>query len=204
MDYVQVPVEKTEVAEEAKEEVVEETKEEIKQKRKAELVKQMSLSTDGSGKIAKSGSESSISEACDSIKESTKRFEEEKEECSDDEVIKEENKLKPLDNKINISSAKSMSMLKDDAPSSITLVKRRDRRRDSKLRSVSHIEHSVDDSAAEDEMAEKMPSEKGIRPSKSDTSLTESFVVVDNDGDGIGRKKFTNRQNILRNGERSF
>lgn len=52
MDYVQVPVEKTEVAEEAKEEavVVEETKEEIKQKKKAELVKQMSLSTDGSGK----------------------------------------------------------------------------------------------------------------------------------------------------------
>lgn len=52
MDYVQVPVEKTEVAEEVKDKVVavEETKEEIKEKKKAELVKQMSLSTDGSGK----------------------------------------------------------------------------------------------------------------------------------------------------------
>lgn len=51
MDYVQVPVEKTEVAVEAVEAAIEETKEEIKQKKKAELVKQMSLSTDGSGNI---------------------------------------------------------------------------------------------------------------------------------------------------------
>ena len=51
MDYVQVPVEKTELAEEAIEAVIiTETKEELKEKKKAELVKQMSLSTDGSGK----------------------------------------------------------------------------------------------------------------------------------------------------------
>jgi hypothetical protein len=50
IDYVQIPNERLEVAEEAKEEVVvEESKEEIKEKKKAELVKQMSLSTDGGG-----------------------------------------------------------------------------------------------------------------------------------------------------------
>jgi hypothetical protein len=50
MDYVQVPEERAEPAEEAKEEIVEESKEVIKEKKKAELVKQMSLSTDGGGK----------------------------------------------------------------------------------------------------------------------------------------------------------
>lgn len=144
------------------------------------------------------------------MKESTKRFEEEKEECSDndEEVIKEENKLKTLDNKINISSAKSMSMLKEESTAPSDFVKRRDRRRDSKLRSVSHIEQSVDDSAAntgsDDMPSDKISSEKGIRPSKSDTSLTESFVMVDNDaGDGIGaRKRLSNKQNILRSGKK--
>jgi len=51
IDYVQIPNDKPEVAEEAKEEeIVEENKEEIQAKKKAELVKQMSLSTDGAGK----------------------------------------------------------------------------------------------------------------------------------------------------------
>lgn len=51
IDYVQIPNEKPEIAEEAKEDIViEENKEEIKAKKKAELVKQMSLSTDGAGK----------------------------------------------------------------------------------------------------------------------------------------------------------
>ena len=50
IDYVQIPNEKPEIGEEAKEEeIVEENKEEIKAKKKAELVKQMSLSTDGTG-----------------------------------------------------------------------------------------------------------------------------------------------------------
>lgn len=50
MDYVQVPEERAEPEEVAKEEIVEESKEVIKEKKKAELVKQMSLSTDGGGK----------------------------------------------------------------------------------------------------------------------------------------------------------
>jgi hypothetical protein len=52
IDYVQIPTERPEVAEEAKEVInVEVSKEEIKEKKKAELVKQMSLSTDGGGKL---------------------------------------------------------------------------------------------------------------------------------------------------------
>lgn len=51
IDYVQIPNERPEIAEEAKEETpVEESVEEKKEKKKAELVKQMSLSTDGGGK----------------------------------------------------------------------------------------------------------------------------------------------------------
>lgn len=50
MDYVQVPEERPEVEEPAKEAAVEESKEVIIEKKKAELVKQMSLSTDGGGK----------------------------------------------------------------------------------------------------------------------------------------------------------
>lgn len=54
IDYVQIPNDKPDVAEEAKEEeIVEENKEEIQAKKKAELVKQMSLSTDGAGKTFK-------------------------------------------------------------------------------------------------------------------------------------------------------
>lgn len=53
MDYVQVPEERDEIVEEIKPEVVEESKEVIKEKKKAELVKQMSLSTDGGGKMSK-------------------------------------------------------------------------------------------------------------------------------------------------------
>lgn len=51
IDYVQIPNERPEIAEEAKEEIaIEESVEERKEKKKAELVKQMSLSTDGGGK----------------------------------------------------------------------------------------------------------------------------------------------------------
>lgn len=53
MDYVQVPVERAEsVLEVLEDNAIEESKEVIKEKKKAELVKQMSLSTDGGGKLA--------------------------------------------------------------------------------------------------------------------------------------------------------
>lgn len=213
MDYVQVPVERPEAIEEVKIEVVE-SKEVIKEKKKAELVKQMSLSTDGGGKVekvcsafskftnsifhaalAKSGSESSISEACDSVKESKKQFEDEKEECSDKEEQTQSKTQLTIDNKISMSSAKSMTQLKD-AGDGVVRRTADGRRRDSKLRSVSHIEQTVDDSDDFEDVAGAV--EKGIRPSKSDTSLTESFVMIDNDGGG---RRLSNKQNVLRDGE---
>ena len=142
--------------------------------------------------LAKSGSESSISEACDSVKESKKQFEDEKEECSDKEEAQSSKNLLTIDNKSNMSSAKSMTQLKENSDG----VKRRNGRRESKLRSVSHIEQTVDDSDGFEDIA--CPPEKGIRPSKSDTSLTESFVMIDNDGGG---RRLSNKQNILRDGE---
>lgn len=88
-----------------------------------------------------------------------------------------------------------MTQLKDAGDD----VKRRNcdgvRRRETKLRSISHIEQTVDDSNDFDDVA---CSEKGIRPSKSDTSLTESFVMIDNDGGG---RRLSNKQNILRDGK---
>ena len=61
MDYVQVPVERAESVEEVLEDnAIEESKEVIKEKKKAELVKQMSLSTDGGGKLKCNESENLI------------------------------------------------------------------------------------------------------------------------------------------------
>lgn len=155
--------------------------------------------------LAKSGSESSISEACDSLKESKKQFEDEKDECCEKEEQQSmsKNLLHVGDSKSsNMSSAKSMTQLKTAGE----IVKYRNnddgkpRRRESKLRSVSHIEQSMDDSDGFEDVAAAV--EKGIRPSKSDTSLTESFVMVDSDGGGCGGgRKMSNKQNLLRDGE---
>lgn len=95
-----------------------------------------------------------------------------------------------------MSSAKSMTQLKNVGE----VVRRRTgdnlRKREAKLKSVSHIEQSLDDSDDFEEIA----TEKGIRPSKSDTSLTESFVMIENEGNGGGRR-LSNKQNMLRDGE---
>lgn len=92
-----------------------------------------------------------------------------------------------------------MTQLKD----SNEAVKRRNGsgRREGKLRSVSHIEQTADD--CEDFENITSGTEKGIRPSKSDTSLTESFVMIDNDGggNGVGGSRKNNTQNILRDGK---
>lgn len=222
MDYVQVPDERAETPVNEIQEVFptkKESEEEIKEKKKAAIVKQMSLTTEDNGGIcnsndvtflfqrvlifffitalAKSGSESSISEACDNAKESRKRFEDEKEECSDKEEGDNKNQL-GID-KMSMSSTKSMSQLKDS-----TEVRRRSSgaaRREIKLRSVSHIEQQTfDDNDDFENIA--CGGEKGIRPSKSDTSLTDSFVMIDNDGGGnsCGARK-NNSLNMLRDGK---
>lgn len=145
--------------------------------------------------LAKSGSESSISEACDSAKETRKRYEDEKEECSDKEDGEHSRNMLGVD-KMSMSSAKSMTQLKE----SNDAVKRRSGRREGKLRSVSHIEQTADD--CDDFENITCGIEKGIRPSKSDTSLTESFVMIDNDGGGNGGgSRKNNTLNVLRDGE---
>lgn len=99
-----------------------------------------------------------------------------------------------------MSGAKSMTQLKNAGE---TVKYRNDesvRRREPKLRSVSHIEQSIDDSDDFEDVAAAV--EKGIRPSKSDTSLTESFVMVDGEGGGCGGgRKMSNKQNLLRDGK---
>lgn len=131
------------------------------------------------------------------MKESKKQFEDEKEECSDKEDAQQSKNLLTIDNKTSMSGAKSMTQLKDAGDG----VKRRSgenvRRREAKLRSVSHIEKTVDDSDDFEDVTCTTEA-KGIRPSKSDTSLTESFVMIDNDGGG---RRLSHKQNILRDGE---
>lgn len=94
---------------------------------------------------------------------------------------------------MSMSSTKSMSQLKDS-----TEVRRRSSagRREVKLRSVSHIEQASEDNDDFENIA--CGGEKGMRPSKSDTSLTDSFVMIDNDGGG---SKKNNTINMLRDGE---
>lgn len=89
MDYVQVPAEEEKLEEitTTKEKHMKSNKNESQnentKKRVHELVKQMSISAEGSSLLAKSGSESSLSEA-ENAKEAS-RLHEEKEECSDNE-----------------------------------------------------------------------------------------------------------------------
>lgn len=98
-----------------------------------------------------------------------------------------------------MSSAKSMTQLKNVGD----VVRRRTgdnlRKREAKLKSVSHIEQSLDDFDDFEDIA----TEKGIRPSKSDTSLTESFVMIDSEGGGSGGglRRLSSKQNVLRDGE---
>lgn len=212
MDYVQVPIEKVE---KQKVEIVEITSEVVaKEKKKADLVKQMSLSTaDGTGMLVKSGSESSISEACDSVKETSKRFEAEKDECSDNEIIDktktkndENDKLSTEDEgnaKINrkpsLVSAKSLHELKEDDESRFNRKQIRcNSTNESQAEVVSATVASTvaATSGKPEEEDANSKSTRGIRPSKSDTSLTDSFVVIDNDY----KKRTLQNQNMLRDG----
>lgn len=137
--------------------------------------------------LAKSGSESSISEACDdSVKETSKRFEAEREDCSDKEenpTIRKDVLDVPLANMTkrgSLTSAKSLHELKrEQVPESV------DSGGDGST--DKNVSGSGDDIPT---------STKGIRPSKSETSITDSFVVID--GEYSKRKHC---QNYLREGE---
>lgn len=136
--------------------------------------------------LTKSGSESSISEACDdSVKETSKRFEAEREECSDKDensTIRKDVLDVPLANmskRGSLTSAKSLHELKREAV----------------LESVDSCVESSTDKIMSGNGDDATTTTKGIRPSKSETSITDSFVVID--GEYSKRKHC---QNCLREG----
>lgn len=197
MEYVQVPI-----VEEAIEEPATSDEPDVAEKssKKVDLVKQMSISTSDGNGLQKSGSESSISEACDSVKETSKRFESERDDCSDkeetvDPKLSAGNELDvpkcSMSKRGSLTSAKSLHELKHEPSVD----------KEKKTRCSAHNEIncptcksetvSRDNSADNDDAVKG----RGIRPSKSDTSLTDSFVVVDNE---YNKKK---NQNQLRDGK---
>lgn len=154
------------------------------------------------GILLKSGSESSISEACDSVKESSKRYETEKDECSDNEkpIPVTTTEIKS-ERKPSLVSAKSFHEFKDESKKTKA---DEERKLLIKIRCNSNIETEDDLNAAGTSKGDEEDGNKGrgIRPSKSDTSLTDSFVVVDSEYGG--RKKGQGNQNILREGNFFF
>lgn len=198
MEYVQVPIVEDVVDQQSpgdEPDVAE------KSSKKVDLVKQMSISTSDGNGLQKSGSESSISEACDSVKETSKRFESERDDCSDKEesVDQKPSTTNELDvpkcamsKRGSLTSAKSLHELKHEPSVD----------KEKKHRCSTHNEVNENcptcknvtsrTNSAEDEETVKG---RGIRPSKSDTSLTDSFVVVDNE---YNKKK---NQNLLRDGK---
>lgn len=130
--------------------------------------------------MAKSGSESSISETCDSVKETIKPYENDRNENeigdkNTDVTLKEALEVPKanMGKRGSLTSAKSLHELKHEASS----CKKDD----------------LDDTSKTSSTDKEV---KGIRPSKSDTSLTESFVVVDSE-----YNKRKQCQNVLREGK---
>ncbi|XP_012287062.1 WD repeat and FYVE domain-containing protein 3 isoform X1 [Orussus abietinus] len=186
MDYVQVPAEEDkpkEVEPEAEKKGKpggEEAQSESTKKRVHDLVKQMSISAEGAaGMLAKSGSESSLSEP-ENTKEAS-RLHEEKEECSDNE-----------------SSNGSGSKPSPQSNHSTTVVLRRKNRGNPMFRKSEGGGRADSDGTQTSELTNiSGDSEGALRASKSDTSLTDSFVVVT---EADTKPKKINPQNILREG----
>lgn len=183
MDYVQVPIEKQKKPTCDVESIDYTATESNSENKKAALVKQMSVTTSSAevaleDSLEKSGSESSISEACDSVKETSKRFETEKDECSDNEGGDKKKltieQCKPI-RKPSLISAKSLHELKDE-----------NRSIEDESVPTTILSKSVDDDSGKT---------RGMRPSKSDTSLTDSFVVIDSEYNGK-TKKAGNQYNL--------
>lgn len=127
--------------------------------------------------MVKSGSESSISETCDSIKETINRAENEREgvgKTNEATTVKEALEVPKanMGKRGSLTSAKSLHELKHEA--AIDPNKRDDK---------------------DDGNKSTATESKGIRPSKSDTSLTESFVVIDSE---YSKRKHC--PNVLREG----
>lgn len=113
MEYVQIPIEEKEKKASV------EAKASKSQKEDTNLIKQ--ISEECSGGIDKSPSESSLSEACDSVKETSKRFEAEKEDCSENDETPslrddDEPPIPPIRKKHSISAAKSLHEFREEDP----------------------------------------------------------------------------------------
>lgn len=135
--------------------------------------------------MAKSGSESSISEACDNIKNAQQELVERVESTEKDETTKTIRKeileipIANMSKRGSLTSAKSLHELK----------------REPMIDEPSGNPEKADnpDTKITDEAS---TSTKGIRPSKSETSIIDSFVVVENE---YARRK--NNANCLRDGK---
>ncbi|KMR04720.1 wd repeat and fyve domain-containing protein 3 [Lasius niger] len=186
MDYVQVPAEEEKpeevmAAEKEKNEKqsTEENQTETTMKRVKELVKQMSISAEGSSILMKSGSESSLSET-ENAKEAS-RLHEEKEECSDNESSNgSSNKPSPQNNH-----------------ASLVVLRRKSRGNPMFRKSEGGGRADSEGTQTSESTSNPGDSEGALRTSKSDTSLTDSFVMV-SEADTKPRK--INPQNILRDG----
>ncbi|CAH0406921.1 unnamed protein product [Chilo suppressalis] len=164
-------------------------------KRVEELVKQMSLSQEKEGDLTKSGSESSLSDIGEttSAKESARRHDE-KDTCSDNDDIRQysslEQKDEPVDScyeaKQEYDNEKEAETERDGAMCKSKLQKQGNvvLRRKSKgnplyRKSGGSIGGSAESNSIETcGQSTEGTSEGGLRTSKSDTSLTDSFVVL--------------------------
>ncbi|XP_073949629.1 WD repeat and FYVE domain containing 3 bchs isoform X5 [Choristoneura fumiferana] len=155
-------------------------------KRVEELVKQMSLSQDNEGELVKSASESSLSDACEttSAKESARRHDD-KDVCSDtdtryaEEPVDSCDEAKCYDNDKDNENENETSHPKLQKQGNVVM-RRKSKGNPLFRKSGGSIGDSTETGSLEattGQSAEAAP-EGGLRTSKSDTSLTDSFVVV--------------------------
>uniref|UniRef100_A0A8D8WKM9 WD repeat and FYVE domain-containing protein 3 n=1 Tax=Cacopsylla melanoneura TaxID=428564 RepID=A0A8D8WKM9_9HEMI len=203
MEYIQIPKQETppelDVMSEGKIDLESiQPEPDAKQKIKDRLVKQMSVSMTAAdlveveeSKLVKSGSESSLSDH-----EGEKNKEDE--EQGDSQVMNPE----PAETDASISES-----LNVEEPPVPVVRRRKSSAKNNLFRKSEYVSRNEVDREPKEEAT--------IRPSKSDTSLTDSFVVVDSEGEdevppslGISKnnpfntKKLRNEANVLREGFR--
>lgn len=159
-------------------------------KRVEELVKQMSLSQETDGRLVKSASESSLSDACEtSAKESARRHDE-KDICSDNDERFEQKDEHIVDSCDEIKQDYDNEKEVDDDKENLThrcklqkqgnvILRRKSKANPLYRKSGGSIGESSESSSMEVAGASGEGREEGgLRTSKSDTSLTDSFVVL--------------------------
>ncbi|XP_052739616.1 WD repeat and FYVE domain-containing protein 3 isoform X1 [Bicyclus anynana] len=156
-------------------------------KRVEELVKQMSLSQENGGNLTKSASESSLSDTGEttSAKESARRHDE-KDTCSDNEEPQYERKeevdsceetKEEYDNEKDLEEEKELTQRNKLQKQGNVVLRRKSKGNPLYRKSGGSIGDSSETSSVEAVQSMEAP-ESGLRPSKSDTSLTDSFVVL--------------------------